>query len=163
MKFYDFLETLCTFILKERRKGIGVLSVVIMSAFLTGIIACSTLKLNQSTFCGFNNFMVFYNARQYAEAEAAIVKAMDYDDLAVREKADIQNSNGYKSEIILSAENNYSDNVKQRIATINVYHDDEERPYYSLNVLKISATSANTVNAIPVGTIIPWASNNAPA
>ena len=162
MKFYGFKDIICTFIKQKRRKGIGVLSVAIMSAFLTGIIAYSTLKLNESTFSGFNNFMVFYNARQYAEAEATILKAVRYDDLTARSKAAIQNSNGYKSEIILSAENNYSDNVKQRIATVNIYHNNDERPYYSLNVLKISATSTNTVNAIPVGTIIPWASSTAP-
>lgn len=119
-------------------------------------------KLNQAAFGGYNTSRVMLQAQQYAEAEAAVVKATAYSDLTARSKVEIQNSNGYFSQITLSAESDYADNIKQKIATINIYKGSETLPRYSLKVLKTDAEIEASGGGVPVGTIIAWASTTAP-
>lgn len=117
-------------------------------------------RLNQSAFSGYSNSRIMLQAQQYAEAEAAIVKATDYVNLTARNRVEIQNSDSYQSELVLSEESDYSDSIKQRTATIRIYKDGEATPRFSLDVLKTSVQS--NVVQVPIGTVITWASSKAP-
>ena len=146
----------------KKFKGSGFLVVSVVSALMLASAALSITKINQVLFSGFDNSKSIIQAQQYAEAEAAVVKATAYSDLAARSKANIQNSAGYKSEILVSSENDYSDEIKQRIVTINVYKEEEAQPRYSLNVMKISADVEASVGVVPIGTVIAWPVNTLP-
>ena len=141
--------------------GYSLLVIAIVTAMMVALISLSVTKLNQSAFSGINNSKIMLQAQQYAESEAAIIKATNYSDLTAYSKAVIQNSNGFYSELILSAESDYSESIKQRNVLIKIYKDNEVLPRFSLNVLKLN-TEKNTSSGVPVGTIIAWASTIAP-
>ena len=144
------------------RKGAGFMMVAVITAIMVALTSLGVTKVNQAAFGGYNTSRVMLQAQQYAEAEAAVVKATAYDDLTARSKVEIQNSNGYYSEITLSNESDYAENVKQRIATINIYKDNEVLPRFKLNVVKTDAEVGASGGGVPVGTIIAWASTTAP-
>lgn len=121
----------------------------------------SITKLNQASYSGLNSSIITMQAQHYALGEAEIVKAMDYDDLTAHGKTQIQNSDGYFSELILSAESNVSEDVKQRNVLIKIYKDDDVLPRYSLNVLRTSIEVADP-GGVPIGTMIAWISTTAP-
>ena len=143
-------------------RGYGLLIIAIVTAMMVALISLSVTKLNQSAISGFNNSKIMLQAQQYAESESAIIKATNYKNLTARSKAAIQNSNGFLSEFVLSSESNYSDDIKQRTVTINIYRQSEILPRYSLNVLKTSAETTDS-GGVPVGTIIAWISTTVPA
>ena len=142
-------------------RGYGLLIIAIVAAMMVALISISVTKLSQAAFSGFNSSKIMHQAQQYAESEAVILKATNYSDVKAHSKTAIQNSNGYLSEIVLSSESNYSDNIKQRTATINIYRQSEALPRYSINVVKTSV-EANDSGGVPIGTIIAWASTTAP-
>ena len=146
----------------KMRKGAGFLMVAVITAIMVALTSLGVTKVNQAAFGGYNSSRIMLQAQQYAEAEAAVVKATAYSDLTARSKADIQNSNGYKSEITLSAESDYSTNVKQRIASVKIYKGNEATPRYSLDVLKTSADVQPSSSGVPIGTIIAWPSTSTP-
>ena len=128
---------------------------------MVALISISVTKLNQVAFSGFNSSKIMHQAQEYAESEAAILKATNYSDITAHSKTAIQNSNGYLSEILISSESNYSDDIKQRTATINIYRQNEALPRYSIKVLK-SSVEANDSSGVPIGTIIAWISTTTP-
>ena len=132
----------------------------IVSAAIVGLTAVSLAKVNHLAFSGLNASQIALQAQQYADAEAAIIKATAYTDLTAHNRADIQNSNGYQSEITLSSESNYSDAIKQKTATIKIYRNGETSPRCTLNLLKLSAEMQQQTSNIPVGTIIAWGGSN---
>ena len=142
-------------------RGYGLLIIAIVTAMMVALISLSVTKLNQLAFNGFNNSKIVHQAQQYAEGEAAIIKATNYSDITAHNKTAIQNSNGFISEVVLSSESTYSDGIKQRTATINIYRQNESLPRYSINVLKTSAEN-NDSGGVPIGTIIAWISTTAP-
>lgn len=129
---------------------------------MTALISVSVSKVNQTAFSGFNNSRIMHQAQQYADSKAVIIKATKYDDLTAQNKIAIQDSDGYFSEVVLSAESDYSEDVKQRTASINIYKDDDILPRYSLRVLKVSVEEEEDSGGVPVGTIITWISTSAP-
>ena len=147
--------------LRRGHRGSGLLIIAMVTAILVAVMSFSVAKLNQLAYQGFNNSKIMLQAQQYAESEAAIIKATSYSDLTAHNKAAIQNSNGFYSEMTLSAESAYSENIKQRNALINIYKDNEALPRFSLSVRKTNVEE-EPISGVPVGTIIAWASNNAP-
>ena len=141
--------------------GYGLLIIAIVTAMMVALISLSVTRLNQSVFAGMNNSKIMLQAQQYAETEAQIIKATDYSNLIAHGKTQIQNSNGFYSEVILFTESNYSENIKQRNVLIQIYKDSEVLPRYSLNVLRINVKN-HISSGVPVGTIIAWASTVAP-
>ena len=131
----------------------------IVSAAIVGLTAVSLAKVNHLAFNGLNASQIALQAQQYADAEAAIIKATAYTDLTAHNRADIQNSNGYQSEVSLSDESDYSDVIKQKTATIKIYRNGETNPRCTLNLLRLSAEQQQTSD-IPVGTIIAWGGSN---
>lgn len=145
----------------RRLKGSGILIIAIVTAIIVAGMSFSMAKLNRLAYQGFNNSKVMLQAQQYADSEAAIIKATNYSDLTAHNKAAIQNSKGFYSEITLSSESAYSENIKQRNVSINIYKDNEALPRFSLNVRKTNVEEG-TSGGVPVGTIIAWASATAP-
>ena len=145
------------------RKGAGFLTVAVITAIMVALTSLGVTKVNQAAFGGYNSSRIMLQAQQYAEAEAAVVKATAYSNLSARNKIEIQNSNGYYSEITLSSESDYSTNVKQRTASVKIYKGAETLPRYTLNVLKTSAEVQTSGSGVPVGTVIAWPVNTLPA
>lgn len=133
-----------------------------VTALMTGVISLSVTKLNQMSFNGMNNSKIMLQSQQYAESEAALIKATKYDDLTAQNKEVIQNSNGYLSEVVLSSENELSDGVMERIASINIYKDDDVLPRYTLKVHRRSIEEEPGSGGVPIGTVIAWISTTAP-
>lgn len=143
------------------RKGSALMMVTVVASAVMSGLALTTAKISQSAISGMNALKTSTQAEQYARAEADIIRATAYTDLAAKSKADISNSNGYKREIILSDESNYSESIKQRDATVIIYYGNEALPRYSLKIKKTSV-EASGGGGVPVGTIIAWASSTAP-
>ena len=85
--------------------------VAIFTAVIVGLTAVSIAKVNQAAFSGYDNGRIILQAQQYAEAEAAVVKATAYEDLVAHRRADIKNSDDYEAEVTLSAEFDYTDSL----------------------------------------------------
>ena len=132
----------------------------IVSAAIVGLTAVSLVKVNYLAFNGLNASQIALQAQQYADAEAAIIKATAYTALTAHNRADIQNSNGYQSEVSLSDESDYLDAIKQKTATIKIYRNGETNPRCTLNLLKLSAEMQQQTSDIPIGTIIAWGGSN---
>ena len=129
---------------------------------LTSAVALSLAKVSQGSIHSVKATQLATQSEQYALGQAAILKATNYDDLAAQSRQVIQNSNGYFSEVTLSAESDYAENVKRRIASINIYKGNEDLPRYSLQVLKTDAEVQASGGGVPIGTIIAWPSTSTP-
>ena len=146
---------------RQKYRGSGLLIMAIVSAAIVGLTAVSLAKVNHLAFNGLNASQIALQAQQYADGEAAIIKATAYTDLTAHNRADIQNSNGYQSEVSLSDESDYSDAIKQKTATIKIYRNGETNPRCTLNLLKLSVEQQQS-GGVPVGTIIAWPGSNHP-
>ena len=114
----------------------------------------------QTSFGGLSSSNIALQAQQYASAKADIVKATAYDDLETQPKSEINNSNGFQDAVELSPEENYSDDIKQRTATIRIFLGEEVEPRYSLKVLRLSKEVKPA--GVPVGTVIAWPASRMP-
>ena len=137
-----------------RRRGSGLLILALVGAAVVGVTSLSLAKVNSVAVGSMKANNIALQAYQYADAEAQLVRATAYNDLSAKAKADIQNSNGFQSEITLSAESNYSDTIKQKTATVKIYRSGESTPRIALNVKRLSKES--NASSVPSGTILPW-------
>ena len=110
---------------------------------MVALISLSVTKLNQSAFAGINNSKIMLQAQQYAETEAQKIKVTNYSNLIAHGKTQIQNSNGYYSEVILSAESNYSEDIKQRNVLIKIYKDNNSTNSNTIEEIDIEGSSSN--------------------
>ena len=149
--------------MRAGRKGAGLLTVAIFTAVLVSLTAVSIVKVNQAAFSGYDNGRIILQAQQYAEAEAAVVKATAYDDLVAYGRAGIKNSDDYEAEVVISAEFDYTDSLKAKTATVNIYRRGESVPRFSLQAIKTSVETEQSGSGVPIGTIIAWPSTIAPA
>ena len=148
----------------KKHSGAGILVVVAVLSTIVGFLSLGIVKLNQLSINSSEVSRVKLQAKQYAEAEANILKGTNYSDLVAKNKTVIANTNGFCSEIVLSAESNYSTNIKQRMATIRIYKNiNDNNACYTLNVLKPNVELGASVSKVPVGTVIAWASSTAPS
>ena len=86
-----------------------------------GLLALANAQVMQASFSGLGSSNIALQAQQYASAKADIIKATTYDDLEPQSKSEITNSNGFQDAVELSPEESYSDEIKQRTATIHIY------------------------------------------
>ena len=119
-----------------RRRGSGLFILALVGAAVVGVTSLSLAKVNSVAVGSMKANNIALQAYQYADAEAQLVRATAYNDLSAKAKADIQNSNGFQSEVTISAESDYSDTIKQKTATVNIYRSGENNPRVSLNVSK---------------------------
>ena len=122
------------------------------------MIALSTAKISQASLGSLDSTKTALQAQQYAAAEAAILQATNYDDLTAHDRQNIQNTD-YFSEVELSEESDYNDDIKQRTATIRIYRGSENLPRYTLESILLSK---NEESGVPIGTVIAWPVNSLP-
>ena len=122
------------------------------------MIALSTAKISQASLSSLDSTKIALQAQQYAAAEASVLQATNYNDLQAHSKEEIQNTD-YYSEVELSEESSYNDDIKQRTAVISIYRGNEVLPRYTLESVLLSKTAES---GVPIGTVIAWASNTLP-
>ena len=142
----------------KHSKGSALITVVAVAAIVMSMIALSTAKISQASLNSLNSSKTTLQAQQYAAAEATLLEAAAYENLTEHGREEIDNS-GYDSEVTLSAESIYEDDIMQRTATINIYYANEALPRYTLKKLLLSAKAGSS---LPIGTIMPWASTSNP-
>lgn len=125
-----------------------------------GITSLSLAKANSVAVSSLKGNSIALQAQQYADAEAQLIKATAYTELSAKAKADIQNSNGFQSEVTLSDEADYSETIKVRTASVKVYRTGENTPRVLLNVTRYSKELVP--NGVPIGTVITWPGSSAP-
>ena len=144
-------------------KGSGFLIISVIASVLIVFSSFGITKITQLVYNGFSHSKTSLQAQQYAEAEADLIKATNYDDLVAKNKTVISNTNGFCSEVTLLNESNYSNSIKQRIAVVKIYDSiNAASAIYTLNVLKTSVSLSLVANDAPIGTIIAWVSSTAP-
>ena len=123
------------------------------------VLSTSLATIAQATFSTSSSSKIALQAQQYAEAEAALIRATNYDELTAHERTAIDNSL-YESEIRISDETETADNVKQKTVSILIYRINEDNPRYTLRVPRLEVETS--AEGVPIGTIITWASSNDP-
>ena len=126
---------------------------------LIAVLSTSLATIAQATFSTSSSSKIALQAQQYAEAEAALIRATNYDELTAHERTTIDNSL-YESEIRISDETENADNIKQKTVSILIYRNNEDNPRYTLRVPRLEV---ETSAGVPIGTIITWASNKNPS
>ena len=142
----------------QRRNGSAIIVLVAVAAIIMSMIAISTAKIFQASLGSLDSTKTALQAQQYAAAEAAILLATNYDDLTAHDRQNIQNTD-YFSEVELSEESDYNDDIKQRTATISIYRGNEALPRYTLESILLSK---NEESGVPIGTVIAWPVNSLP-
>ena len=142
------------------QKHKGSIALWLLAALLVmSILSVSLATLAQATLSTGSSSKIALQAQQYAEAEAALVRATRYNELAAHERTIIDNSL-YESEIQISNETETADNIKQKTVSILVYRSNENAPRYTLKVPRLEVEASS---GVPVGTIITWASSTNPS
>ena len=142
----------------KHSKGSALITVVAVAAIVMSMIALSTAKISQAGLGSLNSSKIALQAQQYAAAEASILQATNYDGLTAHDRQNIRNTD-YFSEVVLSEESDYDEDIKQRTAVISIYRGNEVLPRYSLETLLLST---NKDTGVPVGTVIAWPVNSLP-
>lgn len=107
--------------------GSAILAVVIVLAIVSSMIGLSVAKIGHASMNATASNKITMQAQQYAETEAELVRSISYSDLKNSGKTDIGKS-GFKKEVTLGEESDYSGNIKQRNVDIKIYHENEELP-----------------------------------
>lgn len=123
-------------------------------------MSIGTAKITQAAINSTGSNKATLQAQQYAASEADLIKSISYTDLTAQSRADISDS-GFQREVILSAESDYSEQIKQKTATINVYKGSESLPRSTIKLTRYSAEQK--VSGVPIGTVIAWASSKNPS
>lgn len=123
-------------------------------------MSISIAKATQTSQSSLSSSKISNQANAYAMSEADLLKSVDYSDLTSEGKSAISGSD-FTKEISVSAESNYTDSIKQRTATINVYKGSETTPRASLKVTRYSVEKQES-SGVPIGTVIAWPGSKAP-
>lgn len=104
-------------------------------------------------------------SQQYAQITIDRLKRLYYDELdeyGAHDRAVIPGlpSDDWEDEVIIGQELEIpgSEDIKQRIATVNIYKKDDTLPRYSVEV-----PFSSLDNKLPVGSIMAWPSNTPPS
>ena len=139
----------------KKIKGFMVLPAVLMSILL-GLLGVAFLQIFSGQFTAMAAGRKALQALQYAQSEADSLRNLDYDNIATsgaHSKQAISGTSGWQSEVTLGPETTVND-VKQRIATVNVYRNGTgATPDFSLQV---PLSSLGGIDKLPVGTILPY-------
>lgn len=105
------------------RKGSALLIMVIVAAAIAGMVALGITKVMHMEYSASNNSSDRIRAQNYAVSEAEYIRAVKYHDLSLLTygtKLQISDTDFYK-ELNITAEEAYTDNVKKRTVTVNIY------------------------------------------
>lgn len=146
--------------IQNYRRGSALLAVVLILAVVSSVMSIGTAKITQAAINSTGSNKATLQAQQFASSEADLIKSISYTDLTAQSRADISDS-GFQREVILSAESDYSEQIKQKTATINVYKGSESLPRSTIKLTRYSAEQK--VSGVPIGTVIAWASSKNPS
>ena len=144
-----------------RHKGSALLVMVIVLAIISSMIGLSLAKIGQAGMSATASNTIAMQASNIASSDAALLHAVNYEDLTASNRSAVSGT-AFQHETLLSNESSYTDTIKQKIATINVYKGDESIPRSTLQVTRYSVEKQES-SGVPVGTVIAWAGANAPA
>lgn len=129
-------------------------------AVVSSVLSIGTAKITQAAINSTGSNKATLQAQQFASSEADLIKSISYTDLTAQSRADISDS-GFQREVILSDESDYSEQIKQKTATINIYKGSESLPRSTIKLTRYSVEQK--VSGVPIGTVIAWASSNNPS
>ena len=133
------------YIEKEKRKcGSAIFMSVIVGIVVVSALAVGLTKFLHITFTSTDSASATMQAQQYVRSEAELLHLVAYDDLKAVSKEAIKNSS-FKKEINLSGESNYSNRIKMRDVTVNVYKDSELLPRATTTFSRYSASEGSNV------------------
>ena len=143
-----------------RHKGSALLVMVIVLAIISSMIGLSLAKIGQAGMSATASNTIAMQASNIASSDAALLHAVNYEDLTASNRSTVSGT-AFQHETLLSNESSYTDTIKQKIATINVYKGDESIPRSTLQVTRYSVEKQES-SGVPIGTIIAWASAKNP-
>ena len=131
----------------------------ILAIFVWIGIAQSMAIIANSGFKSIKSGRTAIQAQQYADISIDRLKNINYDELdtaGAHTRAVISglSTTDWEDEVTIGAESTIagSDDVKQRIATVNVYKTGDTLPRYTVEV----PLSSQGSNSLPIGTILPY-------
>lgn len=141
-------------------KGSAVLVMVIVLAIVSSMIGLSVAKIGHASMNATASNTIAMQASNIASSDAALLHAVNYEDLTASNRSAVSGT-AFQHETLLSNESSYTDTIKQKIATINVYKGDESIPRSTLQVTRYSVEKQES-SGVPIGTVIAWASAKNP-
>lgn len=133
---------------------------VIVLAIISSMIGLSVAKIGHASMNATASNTIAMQASNIASSDAALLHAVNYEDLTASNRSAVSGT-AFQHETLLSNESNYTDTIKQKIATINVYKGDESIPRATLQVTRYSVEKQES-SGVPVGTVIAWPGSKAP-
>lgn len=133
---------------------------VIVLAIISSMIGISVAKIGQASMSATTSNKITLQASNIAASDAALLHSVSYEDLTASNRNTVPDTD-FQHETLLSSESNYTDSIKQRTATINVYKGSETTPRASLKVTRYSVEKQES-SGVPVGTVIAWPGSKAP-
>ena len=130
-----------------------------MLGLVGGMLSFSTAKVSQVAMNGTNSNKIAMEAQSIAQSDADLLRATNYTDLSASARKVATNTN-FQHEVILSNEKDYTNTIKERTATINVYKGQETIPRATMHVTRYS--TEKEFSGVPVGTVIAWPGAKAP-
>lgn len=118
------------------------------------MIGLSVAKIGHASMNATASNTIAMQASNIASSDAALLHAVNYEDLTASNRSAVS-ATVFQHETLLSNESSYTDTIKQKIATINVYKGDESIPRSTLQVTRYSVEKQES-SGIPVGTVIAW-------
>ena len=137
-----------------RHKGSAVLVMVIVLAIVSSMIGLSVAKIGHASMNATASNTIAMQTSNIASSDAALLHAVNYEDLTASNRSAVSGT-AFQHETLLSNESSYTDTIKQKIATINVYKGDESIPRSTLQVTRYSVEKPES-SGVPVGTVIAW-------
>ena len=122
---------------KKKRRGDILISVIIAAA-VGAVISISTVKMNLASINAATATKKITQAEQYAKAQAGLIRATKYDELAAVSKTAVGTDSDFSYEILKGEETAYNADVNQRIMTVNVYNGSDSVPLFTLNVPRLT-------------------------
>lgn len=120
----------------------------------------SMAKATQSTANSTISNSKTLQAQSYAAGKIDLLKATDYSDLKAEGKTAISGTD-FSEEVTLSNESNYTDSIKQKVATVKVYKGQETIPRAELKVTRYNVEQK--ASGVPIGTVIAWPGTKNPS
>ena len=109
-------------------------------------MSVGTAKITQAAINSTGSNKTTLQAQQYAASEAELLRSTSYSDLKAHNKQPISNS-GFKKEVTLSDESSYSNSIKKRDVSINIYNGDESLPRATAKLTRYNIASKGTVSS----------------
>lgn len=115
-----------------RYRGSGYLVSVLLAVVVAGFVMFGLANFLSYSFNGtqvlYDNHRVFH----FADGKMDLVKANGYSSVAAQSRRQIGGTRFY-DEVVLGSESSYSNEIKQRPITVNIYDGNEGTPIFSLH------------------------------